>query len=128
MAEIVAALPDVQIAVADTGCLDLDQDLGPRRLRRRLIHLSQGGVEIGNLETLHSVSPDSSCSCRWADIATYCHAFVRGLLRRPGFPREGCDFHFRETALPEILCRVLAQRRRALPRGDVGTRHPERQG
>src|ERR1700732_5571860 len=110
MAEIVAALPDVQIAVADTGCLDLDQDLGPRRLRRRLIHLSQGGVEIGNLETLHRVSPDSSCSCRWADIATYCHAFVRGLLRRHRLHREGRDLIFRSPGLPEVAGRWLAHR------------------
>src|SRR4249919_1527645 len=65
MAEIVAALPDVQIAVADAGRLHLDQHLGARRLRRRLLHLFQGGVEIGNLETPHRVSP--SCYC-WASL------------------------------------------------------------
>ena len=57
VAEIVAAFPDVQIAVTDTGGLDLDQDLCARRLRRRLIHLLQGGIEIGDLETLHCFSP-----------------------------------------------------------------------
>ena len=57
VAEIVAAFPDMQVAVADAGRLHLDQDLGSRRLRGRLIHLFQGGVELGDLETLHRFSP-----------------------------------------------------------------------
>src|SRR4029078_493936 len=57
MAEIVAAFPDVEIAVADTGRPHLEQHLRTRRLRRRMIDLFQGGVELGDLETLHRVSP-----------------------------------------------------------------------
>jgi hypothetical protein len=68
VAEIIAAFPDVQIAVADTGRLHLDQHLRSRRLRRRLIHFFQGGIEIGDLETLHRFSPVEA-SCSWADIA-----------------------------------------------------------
>jgi len=67
MAEVVAALPDVQVAVADAGGLDLDQHLRARRLRRRLIDLFQGGVEIDDLETLHRCSPEA---CIAADLAT----------------------------------------------------------
>ena len=40
-AEIVVALPDMQIAVADAGGDDLEQDLGPRGLRRRPLHQPQ---------------------------------------------------------------------------------------
>ncbi|MGY4319901.1 hypothetical protein ACVWW1_009228 [Bradyrhizobium sp. JR3.5] len=61
MAEIIAALPDVQIAVADAGGLHLDQHLRARWLRRRLIDLFQGGVEIDDLKTLHRCSPET-CS------------------------------------------------------------------
>src|SRR6185437_10543824 len=57
MAEIIAAFPDVQIAVAHAGRLDLDQDLRSRRLRGRHVHLFQGRIEIGDLETLHRYSP-----------------------------------------------------------------------
>jgi len=42
MAEIVAALPDMQVAVTDAGGLHLDQHLGSRRLRRRRIDLRAG--------------------------------------------------------------------------------------
>jgi hypothetical protein len=58
VAEIVAAFPDMQIAVADAGRLDLDQHLHSFGLRRRMVHFLQGGVELGNLETLHGVTPD----------------------------------------------------------------------
>ena len=57
VAEIVAALPDMQIAVADAGGLDLDQDLRSLRLWGRAIDLLQGRVEIGDLKTLHGFSP-----------------------------------------------------------------------
>src|SRR5260221_545973 len=57
MAEIVAAFPDMQVAMADAGGLDLDQHLRAGGLRRRLIHLFQGGIELGDLETLHRFSP-----------------------------------------------------------------------
>jgi hypothetical protein len=57
MTEIVAAFPDVQIAVADARGLHLDQDLRSRWLGRRLIHFLQGRIEIGNLKTLHRCSP-----------------------------------------------------------------------
>src|SRR5205814_6676220 len=66
VAEIIAAFPDVQIAVTHAGGLHLDQHLRSRWLRRRLIHLFEGGVKIGNLETFHGFSPiDSFCS--WPD-------------------------------------------------------------
>src|SRR6266702_6056539 len=57
MAEIVAAFPDVKVAVADAGRLHLEQHLRTRGLRRRMIDLLQGGVELGDLETLHRFSP-----------------------------------------------------------------------
>ena len=60
MAEIVAAFPDVQVAVADAGGLDLDQHLFPCRLRRRLVDFLQRRIEIGDLEALHGVSPGYS--------------------------------------------------------------------
>ena len=41
MTEIVAALPDVQVAVADAGRLHLDQHLRAGRLRRRFIYFLQ---------------------------------------------------------------------------------------
>src|SRR5882757_10823680 len=66
MAEIVAAFPDMQVAVADAGGLHLDQHLRSHRLRRRLIHLSQGRVEIGNLKALHRFSPLDGFLC-WAN-------------------------------------------------------------
>src|SRR5205085_9265362 len=57
MAEIVTAFPDMQIAMADAGRLHPDQHLRSRWLRRRLLHLSQGRIEIGHLETLHRFTP-----------------------------------------------------------------------
>src|SRR5205085_7842685 len=57
MAEIVTAFPDVQIAMADAGRLHPDQHLRSQWLRRRLLHLSQGRVEIGHLETFHRFTP-----------------------------------------------------------------------
>src|SRR5664279_176153 len=77
MAEIVTAFPDVQIAVADAGRLHLEQHLGARRLWRRRIDLLQGGVEIGNLETLHRFSPDI-ISC-WPGVARHSRSVVRCL-------------------------------------------------
>src|SRR4051794_4246771 len=60
MAEIVAAFPDVEVAVADAGRFHLEQHLGARRLRRRMIDLFQRRVELGDLETLHRFSPGFS--------------------------------------------------------------------
>jgi hypothetical protein len=57
VAEIIAALPDVKVAVADAGGLHLDQYLRARRLRRLLIHLFQRCIELGDLKTLHRFSP-----------------------------------------------------------------------
>ncbi len=57
MAEIIAALPDMQVAVADAGGLDLDQHLRTRGFRRGLINLVQRCIEIGNLKALHRVAP-----------------------------------------------------------------------
>src|ERR1700747_2880846 len=68
MAEVIAALPDVQVAVANAGGLHLDQHLRARRLRRRLIDFLQRGVEIDDLETLHSCSPGGYC-CSCTDFA-----------------------------------------------------------
>src|SRR5439155_3305058 len=60
---------DMQVAVADAGSLHLDQHLRAGRLRRRLVDFLQRRIEIGNLKTLHRVSPE-----RWLlvgpDLAT----------------------------------------------------------
>src|SRR5262249_17446741 len=57
MTEILAALPDMNVAVTDTGRLYPDQNLRSRGLRRRLFHFLQGGVEISDLETPHRSLP-----------------------------------------------------------------------
>src|SRR4051812_49735760 len=67
MPEIVTAFPDVEIAVADPGRLHPDQHLRTRGLRRRMIDLLQGGVEFGDLETLHRVSPVILVPPRYSD-------------------------------------------------------------
>src|SRR3974390_890881 len=57
MAKFVAALPDMQIAVTDSGRIHPDQDLTSHRSRRRPLHFLQGRVEIGNLKAPHGLSP-----------------------------------------------------------------------
>src|SRR4029077_3265982 len=71
VAEIVAAFPDMKIAVANTGRLHLDQHLRSSGLRRRLIHFLQGGVELGDLETLHGVTPDVLAYDQTDTLAVY---------------------------------------------------------
>src|SRR5215212_2893046 len=62
VAEVVTALPYMQIAMADAGRLHLDQDLRSLRLRGRTIDLLQGLIKIRDLKTLHSFSPASASS------------------------------------------------------------------
>ena len=57
MTKLIAAFPDVQVAVADTGRLHLDQHLRARGLRCRVIDFLQRCIEIGNLKALHGVTP-----------------------------------------------------------------------
>ena len=125
VAEIVAAFPDVQIAVADAGGLDLDQHLRSRRLRRRLIHLLQGGVEIGDLETLHRFSPVDGLLLDRPEMRSRARpqktcgsiaaALPPGYLARisaaapPSICRKGRDLIFREAALPAGVDRVFAE-------------------
>src|ERR1700686_3167940 len=91
MAEIITAFPDVQIAMANTGRLDLDQDLRSRRLRRRHIHLFQGCIEIGDLETLHRFSPIGAAFANKMRAVYWSKAFpCRGMLSRPLFSARHC--------------------------------------
>src|SRR5262249_610573 len=91
MAELIAAFPDVQVARADTGRLHLDQHLRASGLRRRLIDLLQRRIEIGDLKTLHGVTPRQFV--------------VSGLLRSAGDGkrRTGAD---RRDAVPAPRWRI----------------------
>ena len=52
-AEIVKAFPDMQIAVADTGSDNLEQDLGPGRLGGRPLHQPQRRSALANVVAFH---------------------------------------------------------------------------
>jgi hypothetical protein len=108
MAKIVAAFPNVQIAVTDTGRLHLDQDLRSRRLRRRLIDFLQGGIEIRYLETLHRFSPDLVFLAGWLRSQT-------GFLDRPEthVPARLETGARSENAANGALARLLGQQRSA---------------
>src|SRR3954449_3421939 len=85
MTEVVAAFPDVQVAVADAGGFYPDQHLRARGLRRWLVNLPQRRVEIGDLETLHDVFPGEVLAVA-PDIATPCCTASR---KTRGFDRCG---------------------------------------
>ena len=56
-AEIVVAFPDMQVAMADAGGDDLEQDLGAGRLRRRPLHQSQRRATFADIIAFHRTDP-----------------------------------------------------------------------